>query len=115
MLQLPEQLELKNEDIANILDNAHSTRTLRSIRRQIAAHRVHQCENSLRLLREDLQLADKDLEEADSSIGMLQSLIQQYPVAAPNTELTTFYDSGASDQSASSDSDDSGSIAAAAG
>ena len=108
MIQLPEQLELKNADIANILDDTHSTRTARSIQRQIAAHRVHPCENNLRLLREDLQHADRDLEEADSSIGLLQSLFQQYPVAVPNTsELTTFYDSGASDQSASSDSDDS--------
>jgi hypothetical protein len=110
---MPDHLELKNANIANTLDDAHSQRTARSIRRQIAAHRVQLCENNLRLLREDLQHADRDLEEADSSIGLLQDLLQQHPVAAPNTsQLTTFYDSGASDMSASSHSEDSISDAA---
>jgi hypothetical protein len=107
---MPDHPEPKNANIANILDDAHSQRTARFIRRQIAAHQVQQCESSLRLLREDLQHADRDLEEADSSIGLLQDLFQQHFVAAPDpstSQLTTFYDSGASDRSASSDSDDS--------
>lgn len=117
---------LKNPaDIENILDNAQSKRTARSIRRQIAAHRVRQCEDNLRLLREDLQHADRDLEEVDCSIGALQDLFQKYPAAAANhprnametgnvldQKLTTFYDSGAS-ESTSSISDVS--MAAAAG
>jgi len=112
-LQLPEH-HLKNLDFMSILDAVHSRRTARSIRRHIAAHRVHLCEDNLRSLREALRHADRDLEEVDSSIGVLQDLFQWYPAEATNSlgdvtsqTLNTFYDSGASDESASTNSDNS--------
>jgi flagellar motility protein MotE (MotC chaperone) len=94
------------------LNEAHNKRTARSIRRQIAAHRVRLCEDNLKSLREDLQHADKDLEEVDNNIGVLEDLYRQKNAAMVNTTSdvghatsTTFYDSGASDDSASSTSD----------
>jgi hypothetical protein len=66
------------------------------------------CVNSLKLLWEDLQHTDRDLKEANSNTNVLQNMFEQYPVIVPDAiQLTTFYDSDISDQSASADSGDS--------
>jgi hypothetical protein len=115
--QLPEHIE--HADLTDILNDAHNKRTARSIRRQIAAHRVCQCEGNLQILREALQHADRDLAEVNSTIGALQDLFQ-HTSPAPTTSVEglhtqhvgTFYDSGASDGSISTRSEASFSGAA---
>jgi hypothetical protein len=90
-------------DLATAFDDVDNKRSPRSIRREIAAHRLDQCEDNMRSLREDIRKADKAIQEMDDGLQLLQSLVQQVPAATtPPNALTTFYDSGPSSECASS-------------
>jgi hypothetical protein len=60
------------------------------------------------MLREDLDLADRDLRETDSNIGALHKLFLRNSADPVPQIHDTFYDSNGSDESVLSGSDESG-------
>jgi hypothetical protein len=80
-MQLPEYVR-NNPNVKSIIDLATRKRAVRSARKNITEHQVHQVEKHLQALREELVDADRDLQEIDNWIGTARNFFLQAPIDA---------------------------------
>ena len=68
-----------NLNVMRIMDIAHGRRIHRYTRKRAIEHRVRQCEQHLRDLREELLAAEADVEEVDRDMSILRNFFEQHP------------------------------------